>query len=287
LSGLGNAVLKAAILGQSEPIAVEAREGVTELLLPRRVPDDSCTVIALDLAGPLKYYPLPQVIAPARMLVDSLRVSLACADSTLEVRYTTDGSEPTVESDRFAAPFEITASTTVKARSFLADKPVTEAVEWFFRKVEPLKPSEPAGELVAGLELRTYQGDWDRLPDFQTIAPAESQVVTHITSPGLERWGCQYRGLVRVPRANVYAFELACDDGARLTIAGLKVIDADGLHERIEKQGVIALAAGCHEFVLSYFNKTGASALEVRCAEIGVAPRLLPAEWLWHVKKAP
>ena len=45
-------------------------------------------------------------------------VSISCADASAEIRYTTDGSEPTTSSTLYEGPFTITATTTVKARAF-------------------------------------------------------------------------------------------------------------------------------------------------------------------------
>lgn len=45
-------------------------------------------------------------------------VMIAYADASAEIRYTTDGSEPTTSSALYEGPFTITATTTVKAKAF-------------------------------------------------------------------------------------------------------------------------------------------------------------------------
>ena len=49
----------------------------------------------------------------------SRTVTITCADESAEVRYTTDGSEPTASSALYAEPFAVTATTTVKAKAFV------------------------------------------------------------------------------------------------------------------------------------------------------------------------
>ena len=46
-------------------------------------------------------------------------VSIVAADSEVEVRYTTDGSEPTAESTLYTGPFTVSDTTTIKAKAFL------------------------------------------------------------------------------------------------------------------------------------------------------------------------
>ena len=45
-------------------------------------------------------------------------VSISCSDATAEIRYTTDGGEPTTSSALYEGPFTITATTTIKAKAF-------------------------------------------------------------------------------------------------------------------------------------------------------------------------
>ena len=63
----------------------------------------------------------PQCVAPTanyadgQKFGDTLTISLAVADEDATIYYTTDGTEPTAESTKYTQPFEISATTTVKA----------------------------------------------------------------------------------------------------------------------------------------------------------------------------
>lgn len=48
---------------------------------------------------------------------DGLRVTLTCTDASAEIYYTLDGSEPTTNSVKYAGPFTVNGTTTVKAVS--------------------------------------------------------------------------------------------------------------------------------------------------------------------------
>lgn len=59
------------------------------------------------------------VFAPvAGTYADSVNFTLSCATSDAEIRYTTDGTEPTETSTLYTAPVTLTATTTVKAKAF-------------------------------------------------------------------------------------------------------------------------------------------------------------------------
>lgn len=49
-------------------------------------------------------------------------VSISCADKLAEIRYTTDGSEPTTASALYDEPFTVSATTTVKAKTFTMER---------------------------------------------------------------------------------------------------------------------------------------------------------------------
>ena len=52
---------------------------------------------------------------------DSVTFSIACANEGAEIRYTTDGSEPTEASTLYTAPVTLTATTTVNAKAFMTN----------------------------------------------------------------------------------------------------------------------------------------------------------------------
>ncbi len=59
------------------------------------------------------------VFAPvAGTYADSVNFTLSCATFDAEIRYTTDGTEPTETSTLYTAPVTLTATTTVKAKAF-------------------------------------------------------------------------------------------------------------------------------------------------------------------------
>ena len=78
------------------------------------------------------------VLAPASCFFSpSTNVTIVCATSGATIRYTLDGSEPTVSSAAYAAPIALSATTTVKARAFAANKDPSDVVFATYTLGEP------------------------------------------------------------------------------------------------------------------------------------------------------
>jgi hypothetical protein len=77
-------------------------------------------------------------------------------------------------------------------------------------------------------------------------------------SPGLEdvfKWfGVQYRGPIAVSKSGLYKFRLFSDDGSKLYIDDVLVVDNDGVHEAKSETGEINLSAGTHSVRVDYFQ---------------------------------
>ena len=69
-----------------------------------------------------------------------------------------------------------------------------------------------------------------------------------------EWFSLDYQGSIYIPVAGNYAFRLSSDDGSKLFLDGVLVIDNDGVHGMQDKSGRITLKQGDHAFRLQYFQ---------------------------------
>jgi len=90
------------------------------------------------------------------------------------------------------------------------------------------------------------------------------------------QYGVQFAGQVKVDVAGDYTFYVRSNDGSRLTVADQLVVDNDGRHGAIEKQGSVSLQPGVHPIVLEYFQNGGSEALQVFWSGPGFARELVP-----------
>jgi len=71
----------------------------------------------------------------------STNVTIACATSGATIRYTLDGTEPTASSAEYTAPIALSATTTIKARAFAANKDPSDIVFATYTLGTPPAPS--------------------------------------------------------------------------------------------------------------------------------------------------
>jgi len=131
-----------------------------------------------------------------------------------------------------------------------------------------------------------FEGDWNVLPDFDALRPLKSESRANVglyAERGAENFGRRITGYLSIPRDDVYAFVLTSDDGSRISVGDMVVIDNDGLHGARRKRGVIALAAGTHPIKIEYFNKTGDAILDLKLAPAGRTPERAPDSILQHL----
>ena len=98
-------------------------------------------------------------------------------------------------------------------------------------------------KIIPTLELRTKRGDF---------APFEGNFYTEVT------------GFLTVDQFGKYAFRLISDDGAILWIDEKLVINHDGLHGAVPKDGDILLTAGEHGLRVVHFESGGDEHLELQ-----------------------
>lgn len=73
-------------------------------------------------------------------------------------------------------------------------------------------------------------------------------------------------GTVTVPSSGLWTFGTNSDDGVRLLIDGVQVIDDDTLHAAEDRFGTVELAAGTHSIDLLYFERGGGGEVELFAA---------------------
>ena len=108
-----------------------------------------------------------------------------------------------------------------------------------------------------------------QMPDFDLLTPIYTFVTPNLDVPErrytegfptpeiqsvVEDFAIRFRGELAIDTPGRYTFGLYADDGAKLYIDGRLVVDNDGVHVAMGKQGYITLAAGIYPVEIHYFQ---------------------------------
>jgi alpha-L-fucosidase len=286
--GIFNQARQAYLLSdqQRSSLAVAREEDALVINIPNQAPEAYDSIVVLDIIGKADIGNPPTIESDANIFVETIEVSLKSDRENIEIRYTRDGSTPSVNSALAQGPIRLAETAVISARCFRDGKPGSEAAKATFTKVTP-SPAVKVDKIKKGIQYAYYEGDWDRLPDFKNLQPLKTGVLPNFDfSPRqeVERFGFAYTGFIRVPETGVYIFFTSSDDGSRLYIGDSLVVDNDGLHGMRETRGVIALAAGLHPIRVAFFEKTGGDDLLVSYQSPRIKKQRIPDSALFAQK---
>jgi hypothetical protein len=245
----------------------------------------------------------PYMLPELPEFTDAVRVSISQGSPT-EVRYTTDGSEPTATSPVYRGPFTLTASTTVRARGFVnGTRTAAPEARMDYVRGAGRAPATLAGRrVVPGIDYE-YMAETTPEPAFRMNWPVRFGVEHPARRPDdlpakrrgtlrdfslaprdtSELFSFRYTGYLRVPRTGVYTFTALSDDGAGLWFGDRNVFWSLGQSPKTtETWGQVALQAGLHPFTATYFQAYGPMALELLVEGPGIRRQRIPASWLYR-----
>lgn len=202
-------------------------------------------------------------------------VTLAAPTDSAEIRYTLDSSKPNKLSNLYTTPIVLEHSTLIKAQSFkegLVESPVVERNFYIIDKDKN------------GLEFRYFEGNWQALPDFNSLPEIRRGHIYDLSLEGIERrpayFAVEFIGYLKIEQPGEYSFYTISNDGSRLFIDNVEVVNNDGLHAGFEQQGKIDLGSGLHKIKLDYFDGGGSQELRVLYSGPGIHKQIIPLDKL-------
>lgn len=95
-----------------------------------------------------------------------------------------------------------------------------------------------------------------------------------------DAFGLLFTGTIHVPATGEYTFFTNSDDGSRLYVDGVEVVENDGSHAMRERSGAVSLTAGAHALAVTYYDSGGGEGLSVSWKGPGIEKQSIPAEVL-------
>ncbi len=245
--------------------------------------------VLIEADGPPKrvYWKIEYVAKPQFGSTDSIsfnsnmEVSLITQTDGAEIRYTIDGSVPSGSSILYTKPFNLDKSTFVKAQAFKSGAIPSSVLQRNYYLMDKEKN---------GLQYSYYEGNWINLPDFNLLTEIRKGHVYDFNLDSFKRrdskFAVEFNGYLKIEDRGEYNFYTVSNDGSRLFIGDVVVVDNDSLHSSFERQGKIILESGIYPIKLQYFDGGGSHALSVLYKGPEVPRQLIPLDKLIYRTEA-
>ena len=137
---------------------------------------------------------------------------------------------------------------------------------------EPAKPYD----VLWGQVYFVPKGDYPKGPDFSRLSPIGRIIAPELNVSGTEGFpglpgrtdmvGLRYQGFFNVSGAGIFAFRLAADNFAKLTIGSHGIAEVKGAGAKPDSQGTLGwafLQEGSYPIAVDYFHPQGTPRLEL------------------------
>ena len=203
------------------------------------------------------------------------------------LRYTLDGSLPTIQSNAYDGAIVISDNTTLNVLSIEGER-TSNLLKVEFKKAK-LTPSIQLDQAINGLSYVYYEGKWERMPEFSTLKAIKSGRIDAIDLSMVEEdkdyFGVVYKGYILIPEDDVHTFYSSSDDGSFIIIDDIRVVENDGIHGVVEKIGQIGLQAGYHKFEVQFFDNWYDHVLRVEIESKNLPRQQIPSSMLFYLNK--
>ncbi|MBU2914122.1 galactose-binding domain-containing protein [Reichenbachiella agariperforans] len=119
---------------------------------------------------------------------------------------------------------------------------------------------------TSGINYEIYEGDFDAIPDLETMTPAKSGMVADMdisATDTLSQFVVAFDGTLEVSADGRYTFYVSSDDPTSLIVDGKEVVSYDGASGLLESSGEICLAEGFHSLEVVRVEKNSDQSFSV------------------------
>jgi len=200
---------------------------------------------------------LPEIYPTNGTFRQGKSIAVTMRSEEEEIRYTSDGQEPTKESPLYREPLIISKSTIIKAKSFrknLAESRIATAAYGYAKE---LKLEKKISSLKQGLAYKYFERNWPVLPDRLDIQPIKEGIAEKITTRLTEKYNgflFQFDGYINITHSGDYTFYLHNDAQGKLFINDDMIIQTRNLHAPGESSFRLPLEKGFHHIKALYTN---------------------------------
>ena len=198
--------------------------------------------------------------------------------------------------DSFDASSALGGTITLDGSSLRYSAPSTTGNDVFTYRVQSIFGLISEGsvfvelsEALPGVEVMYFALEaLSQLPDFEPLVPISAEVLPQINLPstngafagsGLsDNVGAVFEARVTFPSAGVWTLFTESDDGSRLLVDGVEIVNNDGLHGMQERSGTIEIdQPGFRDIRVEFFERGGGAGVIVRWEGPGTVKSVVPS----------
>ncbi|MEP7251523.1 MAG: alpha-L-fucosidase [Ginsengibacter sp.] len=207
------------------------------------------------------------------------------AEPGVSIYYTIDGSTPSSSSSLYNKPFSISKTADVKAIAMEQGALPSDMAEERIVRYGWMD-AQKTGKLSPGISYKYYEpsGVIDMTTSFRNKPIAEG-IADQINLDKKQRRGkfaLDFEGYIKIGKDREYAFYTSSDDGSKLFIDDMEIVNNDGEHGETEKSGSAFLKKGFHKIEVKYFDSAGGNSLKASMKQGDSKQIEIPADILFH-----
>ena len=205
------------------------------------------------------FHPMNGMVLPNKPVT----LRLNNTESFKNLRYTTDGSQPTPTSPVITADtLVINSAAQLTIKSFSNREMYSKTITGNFKPVTVALTAAATSKnaVPGGWKFSYYEGGWDSLPDFKRLQPLQTGLAGKDFSinklPKQQNFACLLEGQLEIKTDGYYIFGIDADGGAKLSLGNALLIDYNGIHSSGNFQSyIVPLAKGFYPVRIEYFQK--------------------------------
>ena len=139
---------------------------------------------------------------------------------------------------------------------------------------------------AGGLTYRYYEGNWNALPDFNSLTPVKTGQAANISLDSRNTndfFGFVWEGNITISTPGTYTFETVSDDGSKFyfntaySAGAPALVTNDGLHAPVSASGSVYIpAAGTYPVAAAFFENNSGEQMQLYWSGPGIQRQLVP-----------